>query len=167
MSSELADANTDGLSSIDLSMFNDCEPDEQLDYITQDAATLFNVPIAMVNLVTPTQVMFKACVGATQGSHLDHKSSFCPYAIKQEQPYVVPDAMADELFKNNPLVTGPLKIRSYAGKSLHGVDGTRIGTLCLLDTKTRNYTEAELDSLCSMAELAESQLQSIALAQIG
>lgn len=145
----------------DLLLMNDCEPDEHLDYITREAAVVFNVPIAMINLVTSTDVIFKSCIGFQQGDMLDKNGQFCSLAVTQEAPLLIPDATKDKIFKNSPLVVGPLKIRSYLGKSLHAPDGTRIATLCLLDTKPRTYSIIQQNILCEMALQAEAQLHII------
>lgn len=150
-----------GAQSLGLLLLDNCGPEERLDQITRDAAMLFKVPIAMINLVTSDQIMFKSCVGLLQGDHLNRSGSFCSYASRQEKPLSVPDATLDELFKDYALVTGPLNIRSYVGKSLHAPDGTRIGTLCLLDTKPRTYSAKQLKILTDLAELADQQLHAI------
>lgn len=142
-------------------LLNDCEPDERLDQITREAALLFGVPIAMINLVTTDDVIFKSCVGAAQGTKLKHKQAFCSLAVKTHGPLVVSDTTTDPIFKNYDLVTGPQHIRSYLGQSLKAPDGSIIGTLCLLDTKPRKYTRKQLALLHVMSEMAEEQLAQI------
>jgi len=115
----------------------------------------------MINLVTSDRVIFKSCTGLVVGDSLDSNGSFCSAASEQENPLVIADATKDSCFKSNPLVVGSLNIRSYAGKSLHAPDGTKIGTLCLLDTKPRKYTPKQLQSLTDRAELASMALNSI------
>jgi GAF domain-containing protein len=140
---------------------NNCEPVESLDNITKEAAVLFDVPIVMINLLTSKDVVFKSCVGLTQGDTLDKEGSFCSKAMSHEKALVVSDATLDEEFKDFSLVVGPLGIRSYMGKSLHAPDGTRIGTLCLLDTKPRQYSQVERRALVELAKSAEEQLNMI------
>lgn len=133
----------------------------KLDKITTDASVYFDVPYAMINLVTSDRVIFKSCTGLIVGDSLDSNGAFCSAACEQDHPLVISDATQDDYFKNNPLVTGSLSIRSYAGQSLHASDGTRIGTLCLLDTKPRKYTPEQLRSLTERAKLASASLNSI------
>jgi GAF domain-containing protein len=150
-----------GTYSLTMLLANDCEPDERLDLVTRDAATLFKVPIAMINLVTSDEIIFKSCIGLKQGDKLDRSGMFCSFAASQEEPLVVEEAIAHSFFRDCQLVTGTLGIRSYAGKSLHASDGSRIGTLCLFDTKSRTYSPEELEALCNLAEIADEQLQSL------
>lgn len=133
----------------------------QLDKITSDASEFFSVPYAMINLVTADRVIFKSCTGLTVGDSLDSNGSFCSAASKQDSPLVISDATKDARFRNNPLVVGSLKICSYAGQSLHAPDGTKIGTLCLLDTKPRKYTIKQLKVLSDKAKLASVKLSEI------
>lgn len=134
---------------------------QRLDKITSEASEFFNVPYAMINLVTSDKVIFKSCTGLTVGDSLDRNGSFCSAASEQDNPLVITDATRDPYFKTNPLVLGSLNIRSYAGKSLHSPDGKKIGTLCLLDTRPRKYTKKQLRSLVDRAELASMALNSI------
>lgn len=132
-----------------------------LNKITDDASEFFEVPFAMINLVTSDRVIFKSCTGLTAGDSIDRDGSFCSAASEQDSPLVITDATQHPYFRTNSLVLGSLNIRSYAGKSLHAPGGRRIGTLCLLDTAPRKYTKKQLRSLVERAESASDTLNSI------
>ena len=75
--------------------------------------------------------------------------SFCTYAIAEEEYLIVPDAKADKIFANNPLVTGEPYIRAYAGFILRIKDGYELGTLCLLYDEPKAFSSDNIDTLNS------------------
>lgn len=82
--------------------------------------------------------------------------SFCTYAITEEEYLIVPDATADKLFANNPLVTGSPFIRAYAGVILRNQDGYELDTLCLLYDQAHEFTEDEINKLKHYTRLVET-----------
>mgnify|MGYP003393501873 CR=1 FL=1 len=98
------------------------EPD--LDAIVQLAARMFDVPIAVVNMVDHDHVVFVAAVGA-DGCAMDREVSVCAHAITGQETMIVHDAAIDPRFCDNPLVTGPSHFRFYAGVPLVNPSGHR------------------------------------------
>jgi GAF domain-containing protein len=64
----------------------------------------------------------------------------------------VPDTTLDPRFADSPVVTGPLRVRFYAGAPLH-FDGYRVGTLCIADHRPRLLDALDLRELCDLASL--------------
>jgi hypothetical protein len=46
----------------------------------------------------------------------------------------VNNALENEVFANNPLMTGGLRIRFYAGAVIQDANGFTLGSLCVIDT---------------------------------
>lgn len=136
------------------------ESEQRFDRITRVMAALFDVPIAMVNLITPDSQINKACFGMEAGFEMPRDESFCGHTILSDEPLIIEDAFDDDRFKNNPNVTAGLKIRAYAGVPLRAVDGTHPGALCLIDTKPRKFTKAEINLIADLAYWAEIELNS-------
>ena len=70
----------------------------------------------------------------------------------------VPDSLQDPRFADNPLVTGPPRMRFYAGAPLAAADGGLVGTLCLIDQRARQLDEQQLGLLRDLADLVEAEL---------
>jgi len=138
------------------------EPEERFDRLTRLAKRLFNVPIALVD---KDRQWFKSCVGLDV-SETSRDVSFCGHAILQNELMLVPDALEDLRFHDNPLVTGAPNIRFYAGYPLTVPDGNKMGTLCLIDTKPRNLDDEERALLRDLAEMAEQELLAVQMASM-
>ena len=114
----------------------DTVPEEVFDDLTELAAHICEAPVALISLVDEDRQWFKARVGISV-RETSRDISFCAHAILGDDLLIVPDAAKDKRFKTNPLVTGPLKLRFYAGAPLITPDGHGLGTLCVLDNKPR------------------------------
>ncbi|MFM0296133.1 sensor domain-containing diguanylate cyclase [Paraburkholderia sp. RL17-383-BIF-A] len=143
----------------------DTLPEERFDRLTRLAKRLFGVPIALVSLVDADRQWFKSCVGLNV-SETSRDVSFCAHAIVGDEILMVPDTFADERFHDNPLVTDSPNIRFYAGCPLTVPNGSKLGTLCLIDTKPRGLDEEERELLRDLARMAEQELAAVQLATL-
>ena len=130
--------------------------EERFDRITRLARRIFDVPIALISLVTDDQQWFKSCQGLT-ASATSREISFCGHAILNDDTFVVANALKDPDFRDNPLVTEAPKIRFYAGQPLHYGEH-KLGTLCLIDTRPRHLKPQDYDSLKCLAGWTELEL---------
>jgi EAL domain-containing protein (putative c-di-GMP-specific phosphodiesterase class I)/GAF domain-containing protein len=139
----------------------DTPPDPALDCIVEFAGKLLNAPIVLISLVDQSRQWFKARVGLDV-AETPREQSFCALAIKEPGVMIVPDAMKDSRFSDNPLVLGPPYVRFYAGAPLKAPGGLKIGTLCVIDTVPRSaFTENEQSILCDMAEMVMIRLETL------
>lgn len=126
----------------------DTGPDERFDNITQFAARGFNVPISLITLVDEKRQWFKSAEGLDI-TETPRAASFCAHAIIEENSleienrlFDIYDTHEDLRFHDNPLVQGPPKIRSYLGYVLKS-KSMNLGTLCIIDTQPRIFTDSE------------------------
>lgn len=136
----------------------DSGPEEAFDRITRLAQSALRMPIVLVSLVDENRQWFKS----RQGLDIPETSrevSFCSHTIQQDPPFVVANALLDDRFADNPLVTGPPHIRFYAGVPLKMKNGANIGTLCAIDTKPCQLTETEMSILSDLAQLVVDELE--------
>jgi PAS domain S-box-containing protein len=136
----------------------DTPPEPSFDRITRLATQLFGVPIALVSLVDQDRQWFKSCIGLDV-RQTDRQLSFCAHAILSDEAFVVPDALLDARFADNELVTGETGIRFYAGAPLKGRDGLNVGSLCVIDTAPREFSEQDKVNLCDLAAMVVDELE--------
>ena len=143
----------------------DTNPEERFDRLTRMAKRVFGVDIALVSLVDENRQWFKSKAGL-DASETGRDISFCGHAILGNEIFVIEDTLKDERFDDNPLVTGPPNIRFYAGAPLRYMNGNKLGTLCIIDSKPRVFSEEDNEMLRDLAEMAENELNAIQLATI-
>ncbi len=114
----------------------DTPPEEALDDLTALVATICEMPIALITLVDEQREWFKSRVGLT-AAEAPRATSFCAHALGHPELFIVPDAMQDPRFADNPLVTGEPGIRFYAGAPLVSPEGAVLGALCVMDRVPR------------------------------
>ncbi|MFC7292769.1 ATP-binding protein [Hirschia litorea] len=144
----------------ELSAFNllDTPPEPFFDKITRSAAAICDVPISLISLVDRDRQWFKSTVGLNAGE-TPRDVAFCSHAIEGKTHFLVEDATKDPRFNENPLVTGELGIRSYAGMPLITRKGHAIGTLCVIHTKPVRFTKSQLDQLKVLAEILVEHME--------
>jgi len=133
------------------------------DRVTRLAAKALDAPIALVSLVAETRQWFKSKIGLTV-TETPRQVSFCSHAVVGRTPLIVPDALLDARFADNPLVTGEPGIRAYAGIPLHTSDGHAIGTLCVIDRRPRAWSAADIDTLTDYAAIIQDLVQGMEIA---
>ncbi|MCC4832573.1 MULTISPECIES: sensor domain-containing diguanylate cyclase [Shewanella] len=138
----------------------DTAAEERFDRITRLAKRLFSVSICLVSLVDENRQWFKSCQGLV-ATETPRDISFCGHAIHHDGPFVINDASADPRFSDNPLVTQAPHIRFYTGHPLTMPNGMRVGTLCIIDDKPREFGEEDQVALKDLAEMVVSELVSI------
>jgi len=143
----------------------DTAPEERFDRVTRLAKRLFGVPIALVSLVDADRQWFKSCIGLA-ASETPRDVSFCGHAILGDEILMVPDASADVRFHDNPLVAGDPSIRFYAGCPLTAPNGSKLGTLCLIDVVPRNLDQDELKLLRDLAAMVEQAIAAVQMATL-
>lgn len=135
----------------------DTDPEERFDRVTRLARRIFGTPIALVSLVDSDRQWFKSLQGL-EVSETPRDVSFCGHAILDDKPMVVNDAQADKRFDDNPLVTQDPHIRFYAGCPLSAPDGSKLGTLCIIDREPRELSDEDLTLLQELGQMIEEEL---------
>jgi len=141
---------------------HDAAARELFDRTTRLAASLLDVPVALITVADDDRLHFASCVGpkypwgSTAGIPLSH--SACQHAIQSKQPLLIEDARRDPLVRDSP-ATGELGIVAYLGVPLTGAGGRTIGTLCAIDTTPRSWTEENVRVLQDLAATVTAYLE--------
>ena len=133
-------------------------PEPVFDRLTWLATQVTDCPMALITVLTSRRQWFKSRTGVDL-AETPRDWAFCSHAIVQEEPLMVEDASRDARFAANPLVTGPLRVRFYAGVPLVDAGGHALGTLCVLDREPRRLRARELKALQELAAIAVEELR--------
>jgi len=124
------------------------------DRITRIAQKVFNTDIALISLVDQNRQWFKSRYGL-DAQETGRDISFCGHAIMKDEIFFVENTLEDERFSDNPLVTAGPKIRFYAGQPLSNSEGHKVGTLCIISPKAREFSYEDQETLKDLGRMAE------------
>ena len=136
----------------------DTPAEEGFDNLALLASQICGTPIAAISIVDRDRQWFKARVGLV-AAETPRDVAFCSHAILGRDLMVVPDALRDTRFAENPLVTEEPRIRFYAGAPLITQDGVALGTLCVIDRVPRRLSPEQERALAALAQEVVAQFE--------
>jgi len=136
----------------------DTDPEQSFEDLTLLASFICKTPIALISLVDGDRQWFKSRIGIS-ATETSRDVAFCSSAILQTDVFVVPDALKDDRFRNNPLVVDDPHIRFYAGVPLINEEGLALGTICVVDQTPRELSDDERDALKALSRLVMAQME--------
>lgn len=147
---------TERLKSLYMMDLLDRKDDERLSRLTRVAKATFNVPIALISLLDRDRQWLISPINENL-RQTSRNVSFCAHAILLQGILIVKDAHKDERFANNPYVTGAPFVRFYAGCPVHLPDGSIAGTICIIDTRPRDFSADEINLLLDLGAVVEDE----------
>ncbi len=148
----------DRLKTLESYQILDTSFEEEFDNLTELAAEVCDTPISLITFLDESRQWFKSAYGISE-KQTPRDISFCGHAILDSEIFEVEDALLDNRFKDNPLVTDDPNIRFYAGIPLETSNGSHLGTLCVIDSQPRKLNLTQRKSLYRIAKQVVSLLE--------
>lgn len=136
----------------------DSGEERDFDAIAAIASAICGTPISLITFIDDKRQWFKSHIGTDLTENL-RDLSFCTYTIaSQDEIMIVPDASQDERFAGNPVVTDA-NVTFYAGVPLVNEDGFALGTLCVLDQQSHDFSESQVEALKALAKQVVDKIE--------
>lgn len=117
------------------------------DFITNMAAKITGSPISLISLIDDERQWFKSRFGLA-AEETPREYAFCAHAINSEEDvFIVKDSAKDERFYDNPLAVGAPNVIFYAGVTLRAPNDLPLGTLCVIDDKSKDLSRDQISDL--------------------
>ena len=136
----------------------DTPPDGAFDRITELAAAIFHVPIALISLVDTDRIWFKSSYGLAV-NQINRDPGLCASAILSNDMYIIENAKEDPHSLANPLVTGEFGLQFYAAAPLETEDHYNLGTLCIIDKFPRSFSREDKEILKKLGKIVMVEME--------
>jgi PAS domain S-box-containing protein len=136
----------------------DTPAETAFDALTQLAAHIAGCEMALVSFVDTDRQWFKSRYGIDT-PETPRDVSFCSHVVFGDDILIVPDTQCDDRFDDNPLVCEQPRIRFYAGVPLRTNDGFVLGSLCVLDSKPKQLSDAQKNMIELLSQQVMNQLE--------
>ena len=136
----------------------DTPAEDEFESIVNIITKTFNVPLAAVSFMDSKRQWVKASIGYPC-CDIDRGETVCSYTIMQNSILEIEDLQADARFRNFPGISNSPFYRFYAGVPLVTKRGFNIGSLCIVDDKTRKLTKEDHLVMFSFARNIVNQLE--------
>ncbi|SHM72111.1 PAS domain S-box-containing protein [Cryptosporangium aurantiacum] len=129
-----------------------------LDGIARLAARLLDAPMGVITFIGAEEEHFAGSFGLppslAAGGQASTAYSVCKYMVSIDAPVSSPDMLADDdpQLREHPLA-GEYGVKAFLGVPLRDADDRPLGSLTVLDTRAREWTDAQLSTLIEVVEL--------------
>ena len=148
------------LAALDRYHLLDNAPAGAFNHIAAMAVRMFDVPIALVNLVGADTVLTTGAEGEiAAGTVTPRDMTLCSLAVLRPEPLVFEDALKEPCLLANPMVTDGFGLRFYAAAPITTSDGYLIGAVCLVDKTPRTFTAGEQKILAGLAQIVMEEIE--------
>ncbi|MGJ6969258.1 PP2C family protein-serine/threonine phosphatase [Streptosporangium sp. G11] len=140
----------------------DSEPEPSFDDLARLAARVTGTRRAFVTLVDDRRSFWKSAIGMGELSVSERQNSVfdspCSILVATNEPLLVDDAATDLRVRDLPSVER-LGIGAWAGYPIHGPDGEVLGGLCVVDSVSRAWSDADAQTLATLARAVSGEIR--------
>ncbi|NND69948.1 MAG: GAF domain-containing protein [Rhodothermales bacterium] len=153
--------DTERLEALNQTELLDTSSERAFDRLTDLVQRLLNAPVALVSLVDKDRQFFKSSCGlpepwaTSRQTPLSH--SFCKHVVSSGEPLVVENATLHETVRQN-LAIRDLGVVAYVGIPLSTPEGHVLGSLCAIDSVTREWSPDDIDLMNGIAESVMNEI---------
>jgi GAF domain-containing protein len=139
-------------------------PEDAFDRLVELAAFLSGAERCCITLCDAERFTYKSTFGVPAGSTLsgNMEDSFCRYVVGSGRPLVVNDAPNDPRVHDNPAIV-LYGVVAWAGYPIEDARGAVLGTICLIETKPRVWSERDILILATTARSVCTEISLIRL----
>ncbi len=139
----------------------DTGPEEAFDRLARLAATLLDAPHAFITLVDERRSFWKSAIGIGSSDPAQRQNtveeSFCQYVVTSDEALIVDDAANDPRTHANPSIEA-MGVAAWAGVPFRGPKGDVLGSFCVVDRKTRRWSDRDRRILETLSESAGAEI---------
>lgn len=137
-------------------------PVEEFDQMAALTRRVIDAPTATVTLVDQQSQIFPGAAGLNELQTALRSEprafSFCQYVVTWAEPLIVEDAREHPLLRDNPAIVQN-NVIAYAGMPLRDLQDRVIGSLCVLDSRPRQWSAEQIETLRQLSIVCSAQLQ--------
>lgn len=137
----------------------DTPADQDLEAVVRVASYVCGTPSAVVNLIDEDRQWQAAAHGCERGE-VPRDDSMCAWSILQPGITYTPDASHDDVFADNPFVSGRIaSVKAYASAPIAVGAGYVVGSLCAFGEEPADLSPQQLERLGDLATAAARILE--------
>jgi GAF domain-containing protein len=144
----------------------DAEEEPVFNRLTDLASRIVGAPISVMSMVGNDYQFFKSAVGVGDLKSTPLSHAFCKHVVGENTPLIVDDARVHPVLHDNGSVKAMNAI-GYLGFPLHIASGKTLGSFCVVDSKPRHWTDAEIEIMRELAEIVKYEIEARALVHKG
>ncbi len=136
----------------------DTEREPAFDELTKAAAQMMRAPYALISIMDDSRSFWKSTYGLPASMRGESVGdSFCQYVVEQRHDLLTADVRDHPMTCVNPTIEAK-GVRAWAGTAIE-FNGEILGTLCVVDSEVREWTDEDRRVLRTLAAIASREIK--------